>query len=121
FVQELPVDYFHVFTYSERANTPAAAMDGVVPMAERKRRNKMLGILSEKKKRAHQERYVGEVRPVLLEKSKTDGILHGFTDNYVKVSFPAEDSWVNHLVEMKLGDVNAEGLVTATVAESVNL
>jgi threonylcarbamoyladenosine tRNA methylthiotransferase MtaB len=120
FVQELDVSYFHVFTYSERANTPAADMDGVIPMAERKRRNKMLGILSEKKKRAHYERHLGEVRPVLLEKSREDGLLHGFTDNYVKVSFPAEDSWVNHLVEMKLGDVNAEGLVTATVAEHVN-
>lgn len=119
FVQELPVDYFHVFTYSERAKTPAAEMDGVVPMQERKRRNKMLGILSEKKKRAHQERYISETRPVLLEKSKTDGVLHGFTDNYVKVSFPAEDSWVNHLVEMKLGSVNEEGLVMAEVVERV--
>lgn len=120
FVQELDVSYFHVFTYSERANTPAADMAGAVPMPERKRRNKMLGILSEKKKRAHYERHLGEVRPVLLEKSKTDGILHGFTDNYVKVSFPAEESWVNHLVEMKLGGVNEEGLVTATVAEGVS-
>ncbi|TXF87139.1 tRNA (N(6)-L-threonylcarbamoyladenosine(37)-C(2))-methylthiotransferase MtaB [Neolewinella aurantiaca] len=120
FVQELPVDYFHVFTYSERANTPAAEMDGAVPMQERKRRNKMLGILSEKKKRAHQERYLGEVRPVLLEKSKTEGILHGFTDNYVKVSFPADDSWVNHLVPMELKNVDEEGLVNVTVAEHVN-
>lgn len=116
FVQELPVDYFHVFTYSERANTPAADMDGVVPMTERKRRNKMLGILSEKKKRAHQERYRGEVRPVLLEKSKVDGVLHGFTDNYVKVAFAAEDSWVNHLVEMQLGETDENGLVLAEVA-----
>jgi threonylcarbamoyladenosine tRNA methylthiotransferase MtaB len=117
FVQELPVDYFHVFTYSERANTPAADMDGAVPIKKRKRRNKMLGILSEKKKRAHQERYIGEVRPVLLEKSKTDGMLHGFTDNYVKVRFAAEDSWVNHLVPMKLAGMNEDGLVRAEVAE----
>lgn len=119
FVQELPVDYFHVFTYSERANTPAAEMDGAVPLAERKRRNKMLGILSEKKKRAHQARYLGETRPVLLEKSKTDGILHGFTDNYVKVSFAAEDSWVNHLVPMRLAEMKEDGLVNAEVAETV--
>ncbi len=117
FVQELDVSYFHVFTYSERANTPAAAMDGVVPLAERKRRNKMLSILSEKKKRAHYARHLGEVRPVLLEKSKEDGMLHGFTDNYVKVAFPAEDSWVNHLVEMKLGEIGEDGLVRAEVAE----
>lgn len=119
FVQELDVSYFHVFTYSERANTPAAEMDGGVPLAERKRRNKMLGILSEKKKRAHYERHLGEVRPVLLEKSKTDGLLQGFTDNYVRVAFAAEDSWVNHLVEMRLGEIGEDGLVGAEVAEKV--
>lgn len=118
FVQELDVSYFHVFTYSERANTPAADMEGVVPMQERKRRNKMLMILSEKKKRAHYDRHLGEVRPVLLEKSKKEGILQGFTDNYVRVSFPAEDSWVNHLVPMRLGSINEEGLVNAEVAEA---
>lgn len=117
FVQELDVSYFHVFTYSERANTPAAEMDGVVPLAERKRRNKMLMILSEKKRRAHYAKHLGEVRPVLLEKSKEDGLLHGFTDNYVKVSFPADDSWVNHLVKMKLGEIGEDGLVAAEVVE----
>ena len=119
FVQELDVSYFHVFTYSERANTPAAEMDGVVPLAERKRRNKMLMILSEKKRRAHYERHLGEVRSVLLEKSKTDGVLQGFTDNYIRVSFPAEESWINHLVPMRLNEIGADGLVSAEVAETV--
>ena len=113
FVQELDVSYFHVFTYSERANTPAAEMDGVVPLPERRRRNKMLTILSDKKRRAHYERHLGEVRPVLLERSKTDGILHGFTDNYVKVSFPADEAWVNHLVEMRLTKIGPDGLCEA--------
>lgn len=120
FIQELDISYLHVFTYSERANTPAIEMDGVVPMAERKRRNKMLGILSEKKKRAHYEQYLGKTRPVLLEKSKVDGILQGFTDNYVRVSFPAEDSWVNHLVPMKLQEIGENGLVKAEVVETVS-
>ena len=102
FVQELDVTYFHVFTYSERPNTPAAEMEGVVPLPERRRRNKMLGILSEKKRRAFYERHRGETRPVLLEKGKEHGLLHGFTDNYIKVEFPADDSWVNHLVELEL-------------------
>lgn len=117
FVQELDVNYFHVFTYSERDNTPAAKMDGRLPLAERRRRNKVLNILSEKKRRAFYERHRGEVRPVLLEKSKTEGVLHGFTDNYIKVAFAAEESWVNHLVPMLLGDSNAEGQLIATPAE----
>ena len=117
FVQELDVSYFHVFTYSERANTPAAEMEGAIPLAERKRRNKMLGGLSEKKLRAHYAKHLGEVRPVLLEKSKEAGVLHGFTDNYVKVSFAAEDAWVNHLVELELSGFSEDGLVVAKLAE----
>lgn len=119
FVQELDIDYLHVFTYSERANTPAAAMEGRVPMAERKRRNKMLTILSEKKKRAHYLRHLGETRPVLLETSRTEGVLEGFTDNYIRVAFPADENWVNHLVEMQLQDLDANGLVRCTPAASV--
>ena len=111
FVQELDITYLHVFTYSERDNTPAAQMDGVVPLEERRRRNKMLNILSEKKRRAFYERHRGEVRPVLLEKGKEDGLLHGFTDNYIKVDFPAEESWVNHLVDLEL---DAEAPVSGT-------
>ncbi len=102
FVQELDVTYFHIFTYSERANTPAAEMDGVVPLPERRRRNKMLNILSEKKRRAFYERHRGQIRPVLLEKGKEEGTLHGFTDNYIKVEFPADDSWVNHMIDLEL-------------------
>src|SRR5690606_1690599 len=55
FLNELNISYLHVFTYSERANTPAVEMDGVVPMKERNRRSKMLRILSEKKRRAFYE------------------------------------------------------------------
>ncbi len=116
FVQELDVSYFHVFTYSERANTPAAEMDGIVPLSERRRRNKMLTILSDKKRRAHYERHLGETRPVLLERSKTDGLLHGFTDNYVKVSFAADEAWVNHLVPMRLTKIGEDGLVAGALA-----
>jgi threonylcarbamoyladenosine tRNA methylthiotransferase MtaB len=116
FVQELDVSYFHVFTYSERANTPAAEMDGAVPLPERRRRNKMLTILSEKKRRAFYERHLGEVRPVLLEAGKEEGTLHGFTDNYIKVSYPADSSWVNHLVDMELVGFNERGLIEAKTA-----
>ncbi|CAH1002374.1 Threonylcarbamoyladenosine tRNA methylthiotransferase MtaB [Neolewinella maritima] len=116
FVEALDVSYFHVFTYSERANTPAASMERAVPLAERRRRNKRLTVLSERKRLAFAARHLGEVRPVLLERSRTDGLLHGFTDNYVKVAFPAEESWVNHLVELELQELNEDGLVQAALA-----
>ncbi|MEM6396729.1 MAG: tRNA (N(6)-L-threonylcarbamoyladenosine(37)-C(2))-methylthiotransferase MtaB [Bacteroidota bacterium] len=115
FVQELDVSYLHVFTYSERPNTRAVTLDGVVPLAERRRRNDMLSILSEKKKRYFYEQHQGQQRPVLLEKSKKPGTLSGFTDNYIKVELELEDSWVNHIVEVELGDVTAEGMMQAAL------
>jgi threonylcarbamoyladenosine tRNA methylthiotransferase MtaB len=111
FIQELDISYLHVFTYSERANTPAAKMADAVPMQERRRRNEMLTILSEKKKRFFYEQQLGQTRPVLLEKSKTPGLLTGFSDNYVRISIPLEESWLNHIVPMELRRVNADGLV----------
>ena len=119
FVQELDVSYFHVFTYSERPNTPAAEMPNPVPMQERRRRNEMLSILSEKKRRYFYEQQLGQSRPVLLEKSKVEGRLSGFTDNYVKVDAGLEESWVNHVVEMQLEELNPEGQVQAKLVEEV--
>ena len=113
FVEALDVSYFHVFTYSERANTPAAEMDGAVPLSERRRRNKALTELSDHKRRAHYRRHRGEVRPVLLETGREEGTLQGFTDNYVRVSFPADPAWVNHLVDLRLGDITEDGFVAA--------
>lgn len=117
FLQALDVSYFHVFTYSQRDNTPAATMPNQVPLEERRRRNQMLNILSEKKRLDFYYRFLGENRKVLLEKSKEEGVLHGFTDNYVKISIPLEESWVNHVVELQLDKIGKEGLVTASLAE----
>jgi threonylcarbamoyladenosine tRNA methylthiotransferase MtaB len=88
FLVDLDISYLHVFTYSERANTPAAEMENPVPMHKRRERNEMLRILSEKKRRAFYQQFMGEKRPVLFEKSKRTGFLTGFTDNYIKIEMP---------------------------------
>lgn len=119
FIQELDISYLHVFTYSERVNTPAASMDGVVPMQERRRRNDMLTILSEKKRRQFYEQQVGNIRPALFEKSKTAGVISGFTDNYVRVAIPLEESWINHVAPVELQRINGDGLMDVIVAEGV--
>lgn len=111
FVSELDVSYLHVFTYSERPNTPAARMAGVVPLAERRRRNKMLTILSEKKRRAFYERHLGQLRPVLFERGNQPGLLAGHTDNYIRIEAPLDENWINHTVPVRLTGVNAEGNV----------
>lgn len=114
FLNDLDVSYFHVFTYSERANTPANEMENPVDMGVRKQRNKMLRILSAKKKHNFYAQYQGEQRVVLLEQSKIDGILHGFTDNYIKVSILSDGFDEGQMVEVELEDIKQD-LVTAKV------
>ena len=106
FLQELPVSYFHVFTYSERANTPAAEMEGVVPMEERRRRNKMLRILSEKKKQEFYEKHLRQVRTVLVEGRDEQGFYTGFTDNYIKIKANDEALVTNKLIDLQLDQIN---------------
>lgn len=111
FINELDVSYLHVFTYSERPNTPAAEMPDVVPMHERRKRNEMLTILSEKKKRFFYENHVGETRPVLFENASAPGMMSGFTDNYVRIEMPLEEGLLNSILPVRLERVNAEGLM----------
>lgn len=113
FLQSLDISYLHVFTYSQRDNTPAASMPDQVPMEERRRRNEMLNILSDKKRLLFYQQHLGQSRPVLLEKSKTKGVLSGFTDNYIKISTQLPDSWINHIVEMHLKSIDSEGQVNS--------
>lgn len=118
FLTDLPISYLHVFTYSERDNTPAKEMEGTVPMEERRRRNKMLTILSEKKKRAFYNEHLGTTRPVLFEASKDDGYVSGFTDNYIRVHVAGDEVLVNQIVPLALNEVLDNGRVAAHFAES---
>jgi len=102
FLHDLDISYLHVFTYSERKNTPAAEMDNPVPLNVRRERNAMLTSLSEKKKRAFYNAFAGQERKVLFEAHKKDGLLSGFTDNYIKVELPVLEGKVNTLAKVKL-------------------
>jgi len=114
-LNELDISYLHVFTYSERENTLAAGMEGVVPIPERKRRNKMLRILSEKKKRAFYESQLGKLRPVLFEGENKEGFMLGYTDNYVRVKTYWNPQWANTTKSLKLNDIGPDGIVTLEV------
>ncbi len=117
FINELDISYLHVFTYSERPNTPAAEMPQV-PMQERRRRNEMLNILSDKKRRHFYSQHLGEERVVLFEHSKTPGMMSGFTDNYVKVELPLDESLLNEMAPVVLQEINDQGLVDAVLVET---
>jgi threonylcarbamoyladenosine tRNA methylthiotransferase MtaB len=112
FLNELPISYLHVFTYSERENTEAAEMDGAVPIPERKRRNKMLRILSEKKKMSFYETQLGQTLPVLWEHENKDGKMYGFTENYVRVQKDFEAASVNQIEFLNLEKILSDGTVS---------
>ncbi|WP_418509702.1 tRNA (N(6)-L-threonylcarbamoyladenosine(37)-C(2))-methylthiotransferase MtaB [Corallibacter sp.] len=111
FLSELDISYLHVFTYSERDNTEAAAMDGIVPKKVRSKRSKMLRGLSAKKRRAFYESQVNTSRTVLFESENKEGYIHGFTENYVKVKTPWNPELVNTLHEVQLTEIDDDGLM----------
>lgn len=125
FLKDLDISYLHVFTYSERANTKALAIEPVVPMEVRRERSKMLRSLSEKKKRHFYSQYVGTDRDVLFEAEEEDGLMYGFTDNYIKVAIPYNESYINTIQRVYLAELtptgNMKGEVIAHAANTVSL
>ena len=111
YLNELDISYLHVFTYSERPNTEAFDMDGVVPKKVRAKRSKMLRGLSVKKRRAFYESQLGNELTVLFESENKEGFIHGFTQNYVKVKTPWNPELVNTLQEVKLTEIDEDGIV----------
>ncbi|GAB1309737.1 tRNA (N(6)-L-threonylcarbamoyladenosine(37)-C(2))-methylthiotransferase MtaB [Urechidicola sp. KH5] len=111
YLNELDISYLHVFTYSERPNTEAYDMDGVVPKNVRSKRSKMLRGLSVKKRRAFYESQLGNTLTVLFEGENKEGYIHGFTENYVKVKTPWNPELVNTLHTVQLTKIDEDGLV----------
>ncbi len=111
FLNDLDISYLHVFTYSERDNTEAIEMEGVVPANVRSKRSKMLRGLSVKKRRAFYESQIGTNRTVLFESENKEGYIHGFTENYVKVKTPWNPELVNTLHKIKLTKIDEDGSV----------
>ncbi len=123
FLNELDISYLHVFTYSERPNTAAAAMDGdgVVPVKDRRRRSKMLRILSEKKRRQFYSQYVGQTSSVLFENDVENGNMHGFTNNYIRVSAKYDPVMINEIKEVRITNINEYGLAEVEEVEDVHV
>jgi threonylcarbamoyladenosine tRNA methylthiotransferase MtaB len=111
FLKDLDVSYLHVFTYSERANTTAAKLGEPVPNQIRAQRSKQLHILSDKKKRAFYESQVGSKRTVLFEAEEDEGIMYGFTENYVKVKTAFNPELVNQIQNVQLTEIDRDGVL----------
>lgn len=113
FLNELEISYLHVFTYSERGNTPASTMKNPVPGSMRADRSKMLHILSEKKRRRFYEDNIGKTAHVLFENDIENGMMHGFTENYIRVAAKYDPVLINEIREVKLVSINSNGHVEA--------
>ena len=109
FLNELNIAYLHVFTYSERANTEAMQFENIVNMAERKRRTKMLRILSSKKKTAFYNNFKDTEQEVLFEFEQKNNRIYGYSRNYLRVSVPFNNELINQKRKIKIGKIDAEG------------
>ena len=101
-LEKLDISYLHVFTYSERTNTLAATMKPVVPVSVRHERNKTLRNLSYQKMQYFNNQYIGETRKVLFETQNRNGMLEGYSDNYIKITIPYKPEWENKIVSWKI-------------------
>lgn len=110
FLHDLDVSYLHVFTYSERANTPAAEMPGKVPMAVRRNRNEVLNHLSNSKRLDFADRYNGTIRDVLFEKGQSETTISGYTDNYIRIEMPYQEDLVNTIQSVQIGSPDLNGV-----------
>lgn len=113
FLNELNISYLHVFTYSERENTLAASMEGSVSPKDRAERSKMLHILSDKKRRKFYEDHIGGEFTVLFENDIENGMMHGFTENYIRVGAQYDPVLINELKRVRLTNINEKGIMLA--------
>ena len=102
FLHSLDVSYLHVFTYSERDNTKALEIKPVIPVPVRNERNKILRNLSYMKQQYFTNLHTGQERKVLFEAFEKNGMMEGYTDNYIRISTPYRKEWANQVVPWNL-------------------
>ena len=113
FINSLDIMNLHVFTYSERSGTPAVDIKPVVPISKRQERSRQFHILSDKKQRFFNERFLNTERYVLMEMMNDKDVMYGFTDNYIKVELPFDESLKNKIVKVKLTAILENGNMKA--------
>lgn len=118
FLQELPISYLHVFTYSERANTSALNLTPIVPQKARTERSRMLHILSEKKRRYFYEEQMGSTVNVLFEEAEENGCMEGFTENYVRVKAKYDPLLINETYTCILNGLSTDGVALVSEVEA---
>jgi threonylcarbamoyladenosine tRNA methylthiotransferase MtaB len=123
FLRELPISYLHVFTYSERPDTKAINLPGTVGVQERKRRNNILRILSEKKRTKFYAEMIGTKQAVLFENANKNGVMQGFTSNFIKFQTDFNESLAGRIFPVNLQKSTAEHCtgVVVSIKKSIDL
>jgi threonylcarbamoyladenosine tRNA methylthiotransferase MtaB len=121
FLKDLNISYLHVFTYSERANTGAPKLGEAVPMEVRRERSKQLHLLSDRKKRQFYLENIGSQRTVLFEQEEDEGVMYGFTENYVKVKHVYRADLVNTFQSINLVDLDRDGIMKCELLSNTSL
>ncbi len=117
FVESLPLSYLHVFSYSERKNTPALEIFPKVPAALKKHRSQQLQAISDQKKAEFYRRFAGTQRSVLFESDRHEGMIQGFTDNYIRVLHPWNENLSNRIYTVQLNEIASDGLTCTLIQE----
>jgi threonylcarbamoyladenosine tRNA methylthiotransferase MtaB len=109
FLEEIPLSYLHVFTFSERPGTIAANLHGKVSYPDKEKRSKQLIALSKKKNIIFNKLNIGQITNVLFEKTYSDGFITGFTSNYIRVQYPWDSKLAGEIRRVKLNDISTSG------------
>jgi threonylcarbamoyladenosine tRNA methylthiotransferase MtaB len=119
FLKELPISYLHVFTYSERPNTKAIEMGGNIDIQIRKKRNKMLRILSDKKRAEFNRSMIGKTQTVLFEEQNENGMMKGFTESYLRIVHPYNNTLINKFTKVKIKEANGNICTVDLIEENI--
>lgn len=115
FLNEMKISYIHVFTFSERENTEAFRMQGMIPGFIRYKRNKILRRLSEIKRNKFYDSQIGTKKTVIFENENREGFLYGFTENYIRVKIPWNEGIPNSIQNVKLKSIDSNGIMLIEV------
>ena len=113
FIEKLDVTYLHIFSYSERENTKAIELNGVVPKKTRNKRSKLLRLLSASKKTSFYKNNIGTDYNVLFESENKNGLIEGYTENYIRVRKDWNKNLVGQIRKVRIEKVDSEGYAVA--------
>jgi threonylcarbamoyladenosine tRNA methylthiotransferase MtaB len=115
FIKNLPISYLHVFSYSERENTTAIELKNKVSTAIKKERSKKLRILSKKLERKFYQNHLQQSRYALFEQENKNGMIYGFTDNYIKVKMKFNNTICKTTQKVLLNQIDNDGIMNVKI------